>query len=126
MVTIKRNTGWIGVASRIKIKVNGEKSALISEGQTIEIELPADESSLKATQLGVRSNEIIVRDGDILEIHQTKFYRMILPIIIVIQVLFFSVISLDYRLFPILSFFVLVSMLFIEGFRIEIISRGSS
>lgn len=83
-VTIKRNTGWLGMASRIKIKVNGEKVGSIQENGQVEIELPDEKVQLKVTQLfAAKSNEITVKDGDIIRIRSAGWYRRGFPTIMI-------------------------------------------
>lgn len=82
-ITIKRNTGWLGLASKMQIKVNGEKVARIKENEHAQVELPGDRAYLQATQSGVKSNEIEVKDRDIVEIRSTKLYQMSSPFLII-------------------------------------------
>jgi len=124
-ITIRRSTGWMGMASLIQILVNGEKLAAINENQSMEIEIPDDKANLMAKQFGVKSNVIEVRDGDILEIKRTQWHRMIFPLMIAIQISLIFIPSLAYRLMTLLSFSVLIiiSIFFIKGFYIENINR---
>lgn len=71
-VTIKRNTGWLGMGSKISLKMNGEKALKIADSQKIELTIQNDESYLQATHFGSKSNEINVKDGDTVEITSTK------------------------------------------------------
>ena len=68
MVRIKRNTGILGAGSRIKIYINDKKVATIKQNKQVELELPADEAKVSVSQLGVRSNELIVKEGQVVEI----------------------------------------------------------
>lgn len=124
-IIIRRSTGWAGSASLIQIIVNGEKVAGIMENQSLEVELPDGKINLKAKQFGVKSNEVEVRDGDILEIKRTRWHRMIFPLMIAIQFSIIFIPSLAYRLITLLFFSVLIiiSIFFIKGFNIEIINR---
>lgn len=64
MITIKRKTGFIGLALGMSVKVNGEKVVKILENQTCEIAIPNDKARIKATQLGIKSNEVEVSGGE--------------------------------------------------------------
>lgn len=68
MITVKRSTGWMGSATKMQIIVNRERVATINNNQVLDVELPDDKNNLKVRQFGVSSNEIEVRDGDILEV----------------------------------------------------------
>ena len=124
-IIIRRSTGWVGSASLIQIIINEKKAAGIMENQRLEVELPDDKTNLKAKQFGVKSNEIEVRDGDILEIRRTRWHRMIFPLMIAIQFSIIFIPSLAYRLITLLFFSILIiiSIFFIKGFHIEIINR---
>ena len=74
-ITIKRNTGSNGIASKIQIKLNGKEVASIMEKKEVEIEIPEGKSNLEVTRFGNKSNKILVEDGDVVEITSTAFYR---------------------------------------------------
>ena len=124
-IIIRRSTGWVGSASLIQIIINEKKAAGINENQDLEVELPDGRTNLKTKQFGVKSNEIEVRDGDILEIKRTRWHRMIFPLMIAIQFSIIFIPSLAYRLITLLFFSILIiiSIFFIKGFHIEIINR---
>lgn len=63
-VEIKRDTGIIGVVSKMNIKVNDEKVAEIQNEEVKEITLPMDKARVQITQMGAKSNEVRVEDGD--------------------------------------------------------------
>ena len=76
-VTIKRKTGLLGVASKMSIKVNGEKVTKIANEEVVDIDIDAESILLRVTQFGTRSNQIEVKDGDVVEINTTKIYYII-------------------------------------------------
>lgn len=120
-ITIKRNTGWIGSGLDIQIKLNGQKVVSLRRNQEVELELPNDKAYIKATQVGTGSNEIEVKDGDILEIRTSTWHQISLPILIL------SLISKNY--IPDILYFTLVlsaviSILLIRGLHIKILGRG--
>lgn len=71
-ITVKRNTGWLGMGANLIIKINGEKTTKIWHEETKNITIPDDTVQLKVSQFGTKSNEIEVRSGDTVEITSTK------------------------------------------------------
>ena len=122
-ITIKRNTGWIGMALKIQIKVNGEKTAKVKEQEHAEINLPGDRAYLQVTQAGIKSNEIEVKDGDIVEITSTKLYRMSLYLLIItVTILNILIRNSTYRLIAIIisGIFYTAGLFFIDGFHLKV------
>lgn len=127
-ITIKRNTGWQGMALKMQIKVNGERVARVEEKGQAEVELPGDRAYLQVTHSGVKSNEIEVKDGDTVEITSTKLYRMSLPLLITtMTILNILIQNLTYRLIAIIIIGILhiVSLSFIDGFHLKVSERES-
>ena len=125
-ITIKRNTGWVGSGSKIQIKLNGEKVASVKENQQVEVELQNDKAFIKAVQFVAKSNEIEVKDGDILEITATKWYKISIPVILVAFLLKKFTSESIYITTIINSIVVLsiISILLIDVFYIKILDRG--
>lgn len=67
-VIIKRKTSWLGMGSKMAIKVNNEKVSKISFRQEQEITIPGENAVLSVSQYGSKSNKITVTDGDVVEI----------------------------------------------------------
>lgn len=122
-ITIKRNTGWIGGATDLQIRLNGEKAAKVMENQTVEVEFPGNKAYIKATQFGTKSNEIEVKDGDILEITTKRWRKMSFYIIIVAFVLTSFILDPTYRIAVFIPLLVLstISTFLIDGFYIKVI-----
>lgn len=122
-ITIKRNTGWIGGTTDIQIRLNGEKAARVMENQTVEVELLGDKAYIKATQFGIKSNEIEVKDGDVLEITTKRWSKMSFYIIIVAFVLTSFILDPTYRIAVFIPLLVLstINTFLIEGFHIKVI-----
>ena len=112
-IKIKRSTGWEGSATKMQIIVNGEKLATINKNEILEVELPSDKNSLKVRQFGVRSNEIEVKDGDILEVKYKVWYQAIFPLIIAITFIMSVVLDLPYnsRILPVHILFVIITFI---------------
>lgn len=119
-ITIKRNTGWEGSSTKMKIIVNGEKVAAINKNQTLEVELYGAENSLKVRQFGMRSNEIEVRDGDILEVKFKGSYKVLFPLIIAITFIMSVILDLPYKsnILPVHILFVIITFV-PKGFIIK-------
>lgn len=123
-IIIKRSTGWAGKDAKMHIIVNGKKLATINDNEKLEIELPAGENFLKVRQFGTRSNELEVRDGDILEVEYRKYYQMILPLMILISFFMSVILLLPYKsaILPLHILFVVISFA-TEGFHIKKIKK---
>jgi hypothetical protein len=125
-IIIKRNTGWIGSLTKVQIKLNGEKVVSVKKNQQVEVELPNDKAYIKATQFGTKSNEIEVKDGDILEI-TTKWYQMSIPITIIVFLFNNFIPDSIYRIVAlIIAVLSTISILLIDGFYIKVLDRGVS
>lgn len=124
-IIIKRNTGWLGVASKIQIKLNGQRAASIKEKEHIEIEIPEGKANLKVTQFTANSNKITVKDGDIIEITSTPFYRISVPLIVPILFLVNLIPNLTYRLIISGAFFALivVSQFYFKIFNLRVVAN---
>ena len=123
MVRIKRNTGILGAGSRIKIYINDKKVATIKQNKQVELELPSDEAKVSVSQLGVRSNELIVKEGQVVEITTQSWTYVSL-------ILFFIILSSTSVFLPspysivvpiILTVLYLLIYKFIDGFKLKVI-----
>ena len=125
-VKISRKTGWLGSGTRIQVKINGEKVAKVSEGQSIEVDLPNEKAYLRASQSGVKSNGMEVDNGDHIEIKQTWWYRWSFPALVVCLFLTTLLPALKDELFATLFIGILFvsSMFFLNGFSLHIIDRN--
>lgn len=101
-VTIKRDTGWMSDGRTMHLKLNGESVAKIMNNKSVEINLPEGDNRLRASDQGIKSNEIVVQDGDVVELKPTFLYKYNVPILTS----------------P------LMTMLFISEFRMRLIVAG--
>ncbi|MGH4050651.1 MAG: hypothetical protein ACREVX_04745 [Clostridium sp.] len=124
-ITIKRNTGWQGMGSKIQIKVNGEKADSVMENSSVDIELPDGKAQIKVTQFGIKSNEMAVKEGDIIRLTSTRWLRMSFPLILIIFVLTIFLPNLTYRLtvFSILCVLIVISIFLFNGFNLSVFDR---
>ncbi len=73
MIGVKRNTGFSGALNTMKIYIDGQEVAKIKQNQQIELELKAEEVILSVTQFGSHSNELLVKDGQVVEINNASW-----------------------------------------------------
>ncbi|NLJ97650.1 MAG: hypothetical protein GX320_00020 [Tissierellia bacterium] len=92
--TIKRNTGWQGMASEIQIKVNGVRVASVADNQQVEVELPDNKAHLKVTQFGIKSTIFI----------SNLTYRLTVTLF--------------------LGVLLIISLFLIDGFYLKVFDRG--
>ena len=71
MIKIKRNTGIMGIIGSLMVYITGEKIDNIKANKQIELKLPKDQATIKVSQLGSTSNELLVQDGETVEITTT-------------------------------------------------------
>jgi len=120
LITIKRSTGWIGSPTKMQIIINGAKVETISNDQTLDVELPSAKNSLKVRQFGVASNEVDVRDGDILEVKYNQWHIMLLPLMIFVSFIMSVILLLPYKsaILPVHILFLIVIFV-TKGFNIK-------
>lgn len=87
-VKIKRNTGSVGPMGTFNVLVNGEKTATLPDTEILELEIPDDEAVIQLSQMGVKTNEMNVKDGDRLEVSTTFWGKY--GIILIISLFFIS------------------------------------
>lgn len=123
LVRIKRNTGISGAGSRIKVYVNDEKVATIKQYKQVELELPADEAKVSVSQLGVRSNELIVKEDLVVEIttRSWTYVSLILFFIILASASVFLPLPYSIVVPIILTILYLGIYKFIDGFRLKVV-----
>jgi len=121
-VTVKRNTGWVGSGSKLRLRLNGRETASINEGRMVELELPPTRATLSATQLGVKSNRLEVESGDIVEVTSRGWLRYAWIIMLAIPIigLFTDLkLSVNIGIIVALGFLFILSLRFIDGFRLR-------
>lgn len=100
------------MGTNVIVILNGEKLAKVTENSQIAVKLPDERAYLKIRHSGVKSNEIEVRDGDVIEIKKKKWYKWSYPLFMMI--IFLSL------LFPGLAnkiiFIVVIGLIFISSF----------
>lgn len=76
-ITVVRRTGLIGTILKMTIKINGERVAKIANDQKLEMAIPNNVVQICATQSGVKSNTIEVKDGERVQIKSNKWSNRI-------------------------------------------------
>lgn len=124
-IKVIRKTGWNGMGMFIDIKINGKKVArVIEKGESI-IGLYEDSAKLQVTQLGLRSSEIEVKKGDIIEIQSTKWYRFspLLFWILMIGTFMFTDMSQVTLIVAVFGVLTIISMFLFKSFKLNITNR---
>src|SRR5699024_7921693 len=98
MIRIKRNTRIPGSLGRIKIHVNDEQVATIKQNQNIEVELPTDEAKIAVSQAGTRSNELVVKEGQVVEITASLSYHIYLIVFVIAMFIVGLLLPYEYRI----------------------------
>ena len=126
-VIIKRKTGGAGAGSKMSIKVNGENVKKIAYQQEVELDIQNEPALVKVEQLGVKSNEINVENGDVVEIKTTKTtYITIFVLFVYLIVSSFEQMAVYITPVRTIFFILLISTLFItNGFELRIIDTKS-
>lgn len=124
-IIIKRNTGSIGSWSRFPVKLNGKKVAKLSNNQEMEIEIPDATAQLKATHFMEKSNEIEVRDGDVVEIKTAPWSYVAVFLVFLHGMLLTFLPPTVNRLGVLIVFltFLIGSSFFFDSHRLEIVDR---
>ena len=123
LVRIKRNTGIPGSLGRIKIHVNDEQVATIKQNQNIELELPTDEAKIAVSQAGTRSNELVVKEGQVVEITASLSYHIYLIAFVIGMFFVGLLLPYEYRIigYAILIIMPFVINYFIEGYKLRVV-----
>lgn len=72
-IKIKRKTGRVGGLFNFNIFIDGEKVKKIKNDEKAELEIPNQEATVQANQMGTKSNKVRVKDGDELELITTSW-----------------------------------------------------
>ena len=123
MLRVKRNTGFSGILGRIKIYVNDEQVATIKPNKQIELELPANEANISVSQAGVRSNELVVKEGQVVEILTSSRWYISSIFIFIAIFLIGLLLPFDFRIFGhiILLIIAIAIDYFTEGFELKVV-----
>jgi hypothetical protein len=120
-ITIQRKTGLMGSGVKMKIYVNNEHVESVREGEEVQIELPKSQTTLRVSQLGMKSNEIRVAKGEILKITTKNWIDMSLIFLILVLPILNLFLPWTYRIIFSFTFSVIFigCYFFLESFHIE-------
>lgn len=123
LLRIIRNTGLSGFLARINIYINDKQVATIKRNQQLELELPAEEAKISVSQAGVRSNELVVKEGQVVEIINSSRSRIISIFLFMAAFLIGLLLPFDYRIYGYILLLIIAVAIdyFIEGFELKIV-----
>lgn len=113
-VMIKRDTGIFGTMSNFQVIVNDEKVETIKNGEIIELELDEPKAVIQFSQLGIKTNELQVKDGESIELFTQSWtiYSVFALSIVLVWVRSFNIRSIMYAIIAVY----LLAVLFKNGF----------
>lgn len=122
-IRIKRNTGLVGSMSKFNVLINGEKVDTLKQGEILNFSIPDKEATVQLAQLGIKTNELPVKNGDNLEVKATFWGTY--GTLIVLLLFFLSSMFLD--ILPRIGLLALyiVSAMFVEGLMYKMIKIPS-
>lgn len=128
-IRVKRNTGWQGSGTNLKIYANGEKIASVAHRHEVEIKIPYEQVQLKAMQFGLRSNALTVSDGDLVEVTSSIWSRWSLPVLLILFT--FPILLPDTQEKLMISallgiLFITLLLLFVKGFQLTVLPTEES
>ena len=123
MIRIKRNTGILGSLGSIKVYVNNKQTAKVKQDQNIELDIPSDEAKITVSQAGVRSNELIVKEGQVVEITTSLKYRVYFLFFVLAMLIVGLALPYDFRIigYALLVILPIAIIHFIEGYELKIV-----
>lgn len=127
-VTVKRRTGWVGSGSGMNILLDGQKVATVRQNGSARIDLANEAGRLSVRQLGTKSSDISVSQGDVVLVETSWFHRNSFFFIMLINFLAIFFDQLKHRLLflGLVSLILIVVFIFHEGFRLRILPDGQT
>lgn len=71
-IKIKRHTGLMGQLPKFSVFIDGQKVKELKNGEITKLEIPGNKATIQASQLGIKTNELIIENGEELKITTTK------------------------------------------------------
>jgi hypothetical protein len=118
-IKIKRQTGWTGMATRLRVKLNGKEVDKVEFDQTIDVELPYNQTELSVSQFLTTSDKVKVSDGDTVLVTTRTLNIVFVAVVIALMAItppIFSIENLSARLLIMLLF---VPLALTAGFRLH-------
>lgn len=97
MIGVKRNTGFSGVLSSMKVYIDGQEVAEIKQNQQIELDIKKEEAILSVTQFGSHSNKLLVKDGQVVEISNSSWLAFYYTLVFIMLFLISFFLSPTYQ-----------------------------
>lgn len=121
-ISIKRNTGLIGSGIAMAVKVNGKKVTKIPQDQQIELEIPGNKATVRVSQLGIKSNEVEIKNGEKLEVTTRNWIKTSIILFFVALLLVNIILDLPYRIIAslILFIFLMGTYFLVGGFQLHV------
>ncbi|MFL2105912.1 hypothetical protein [Desemzia sp. FAM 23991] len=127
-VTIKRKTGTLGMGAKFSVKVNGEKVTTIAHEEAIELDIKDENASLRVSQFGSHSNQIQVKDGDVVEVTTTRlaYLAFLIPFIFIIVSNIIENVYYATNTFVLMVLLMLVILFTFNCYRLKVINRKTT
>lgn len=123
-ITLKRNTGWLGMGVKLTIKINGEKVSTIGYNEEIRLNIPHNNSELRVTQFGTKSNKVDVKNNDTVEITTPKLSYIVFFLVIISPTLLSSFINTA-ALYIVLIISTILIVFLTNTFKLKIVNKDS-
>lgn len=110
------------------MKVNGEKVRKTAHEEAIELDIKDDNASLRVSQFGSRSNQIQVKDGDVVEVTTTRLAYLVflIPFIFVIVSNIVENVYYTTNTFVLMVLLMLVILFTFNCYRLKVINRKTT
>lgn len=127
-VTVKRNTGTLGMGAKFSVKVNGEKVTKIAHEEAIELDIKDENASLRVSQFGSRSNQIQVKDGDVVEVTTTRlaYLAFLIPFIFIVVSNTVENVYYSTSTFVLMVLLMLVILFMFNCYRLKVVGRKTT
>lgn len=123
-ITLKRNTGWLGMGVKLTVKINGEKVSTIGYDEEIRLNIPHNSSELRVTQFGTKSNKVDVKNNDTIEIITPKLSYIMFFLVIISPTLLSSFINIV-ALYIVLIISTFLIVFLTNTFKLKIVNKDS-
>ncbi len=126
-ISVTRNTGWLGFASRLKVFVNGVEVTRLASSKTDFLDIPlAQGDAAILTIKSIRSSNLEVKDGDQVLIETNPTYTTFF--VVALGLLFTSTLLRHFSTMPsflvsFLAFGFLIATFFFPQYKLSKINR---
>ena len=126
-ISVTRNTGWLGFASRLKVFINGVEVTRIASSKTDFLDIPLPEGNAAILTIkSIRSSNLEVKDGDQVLIETNPTYTTFF--VVALGLLFTSTLLRHFSTMPsilvsFLAFAFLIATFFFPQYKLSRINR---